>query len=407
MDYTQILKCPEQKCTGTGDSALGKLVLTKCKFNKDVLVSGVFRCSTCDAIYHMKNGILNLIPDRILKYAEGKSSRTPLSEYDRMIASGIDWNKRMVPSYHENVVDQFTSARGARETERYEDLFVDSVLDHSVKTQNQKTIFLEMGAGTGRYVIRYGARIVNTHKNGNRRFYRASVHQHKSRACQDYRQDSVLGRYYSHDEDYDENLQLLIGVDFQEGMIKKCIDVIRAKRLGDLLGRRVLLFVAAGQYFNMIFGNVPEYRNSYKIVACLFQTLGNQRRNQQIDLLKTMKRLAHPHGKVIVSVFNSAEFREFGLKKFYKDDVWPTVGNIREDPEALKLRDENILLTDKGVYSKWFEKDELQELFAAAGMHARIKQNQDLPDFADHKEYLTKTIQREVKRRMMIAEAEL
>jgi len=405
MEYTQILRCPEKKCMEV--LTAGKLVLLKGKFKKDILVNGVFRCSTCGSTYHMRDGILNLIPERIQKYAKGKSSQTSLSEYDRMIADGMIWNKKMVPSYHENVVDQFTSARGARETERYEDLFIDSVLDDLVKREHQKTIFLEMGVGTGRYVIRYGARMMNTHGNRNRRFTRTAIRSRRSRACEDYRKDSVLGRYYSYDEDYDENLQLLIGIDFQEGMIKKCVDVLKAKRLGYLLGRRVLLFVAAGQYFNMSLGDAPEYRDSFKVVTCLFQTLGNQRKSQQIDLLKTMKRLAYPHGKVMISVFNSAKFKEFGLNRFYKDDVWPTVGNIREDPEALKYRNESILLTDRGVYSKWFNKHELQNLFATAGMHAHVKEDYDLPDFAQHSGYLSSTKQQEVKGRLIIAEAEL
>lgn len=407
MEYAKILRCPEKKCAGDHDPTAGKLVLFKGKLKKDVLVKGVFRCSTCGSTYKMSDGVLNLIPERIQKVTEGKSSQKSLSEYDRMIADGIIWNRKMVRSYHENVVDQFTSARGAREMERYEDLFIDNVLNGLVKHEQQKTIFLEMGVGTGRYVTRYCARITNNQGNVKKRFTHQAIHSRGSRACEDYREDPVLERYYSYDEDYDENLQLLIGIDFEEGMIRKCIDVLKAKRLGYLLGRRLLLFVAPGQYFNMSLGDAPEYRDSFKVVTCLFQTLGNQHKSQQIDLLKTMKRLAYPHGKVIISVFNSVKFKEFGLNRFYKDDVWPTVGNIREDPEALKYRSENILLTDRGVYSKWFNKHELQDLFETAGMHAHVKENDELPDFAQHYEYLSSTQQKEVKGRLVIAEAEL
>ena len=349
----------------------------------------------------MRDGILNLLPSRIAELVQGKTSGTEPTEFDKIIAEGIKWNKKMVPSYHENVVDQFTSAFGARYIERYEDLFVDSILDERVKQKNESAIFLEMGVGTGRYLIRYGARMLNAqHRRGKRTFYRR-----KSKVCQGYREDPVLNKYYSYDDNYDKNLKLLIGVDFQEGMINKSVKVLKAMRLTPLVGKRILLFIAASQYFDLAFDRSSEYRDCFKVVTCLFQTLGNQPREHQIELLKNMKNLAAPHGKVIVSVFNKEKFVDFGLNRFYIYEVAPTVGEMRDDPEAIKLRKEGILVTKRGVYSKWFDRHELIDLFDSAGLHATIVNSGKRAIFPNDTEYINKKTQEQIGELLILAEA--
>jgi ubiquinone/menaquinone biosynthesis C-methylase UbiE len=313
----------------------------------------------------------------------------------------------MVRSYHENVVDPFSSALGARYIERYEDLYIDEVLDNYLKNKKVKVIFIEMGVGTGRYLIRYGARLLNseiTSKSFSLPFMSRGL---RSTVCKKYRDDRILRKYYSYDSYYDQNLQLLIGIDFQEQMIKRCKENLKEMKLYSLFGERILLCTAAAQYFNLAFDQFDEFKNSFKIVTCVFQTLGNQKEELQIELLKTLKRLASPKGIIIVSVFNKKMFKEFGLKRFYSIEVAPTVGELKEDEEALELRKKGILLTRQGVYSQWFSEEELKKVFNAAGLNVNIKSSNRLRIFDDHTQYIPKEKQEDVIKTLMIAESKV
>jgi uncharacterized protein YbaR (Trm112 family) len=407
MEYVKILRCPNSNCIKSKKEPLrGLLKLIDAKYRKGLLYGGILKCSTCGEEFPIKDGVPNLLPERIRKYLDGKLSINELTEYDREIVSGIKWSEKMVPSYHENVVDPFISALGARYIERYEDLYIDSVLDKCIG-KKMKTIFIEMGVGTGRYLIRYGSRLLNNEIMLREKLILPYQWYRKQKVCKVYRKDPILKKYYSYDSDYDQHLQLLIGIDFQKEMIRRCIKNLRDMKIHPLYGNRILLLVGAAQYFNMALDDVEDFKSSFKVVTCVFQTLGNQKEELQIGLLKTLKRLASPHGIIIVSVFNKKQFHEFGLKRFYKLEVAPTVGEIREDEEALALQKKGILVTRRGVYSQWFSEDDLERVLKAAGLDAKIKSENRLPIFKDT-EYLAKDIQENlIKNVLIIAECKV
>jgi len=408
MKDTGILRCSNPGCKRTAKyPQRGILVLSEVKYKGGLIKKGTLTCQTCGAKYFIKEGIPNLLPEKIRGCLEGKANKNELSEYDRFIIDGIKWSGKMVPSYHENVVDPFSSALGARYIERYEDLYIDGVMDKHIKIAKEKTIFIEMGVGTGRYLIRYGARTINSEMEKERKYPHVPLQRYlKSKVCKVYRKDPTLNRYYSYDKDYDYNLQLIVGIDFQKSMIDKCVKILKELKLNQLIGRRILLLIGAAQYFNLALDQAEEYKNSFKVVTCAFQTLGNQPKDLQIDLLKTLKMLASPKGKIIVSVFNRERFFDFGINSFYRRDVAPTVGNVREDKEAIRLRDEGILTTDRGVYSKWFYEEELEKLFEAAGLDATVKNHEHLNSFPEDTDYLSIKDQEDVIRTLIIAEAD-
>ena len=120
---------------------------------------------------------------------------------------------------------------------------------------------------------------------------------------------------------------------------------------------------------------------------CTFQTLGNQENEDlQVQLLKSMKRLALPHGTIIVSVFNKKLFKDFGLKTFYGREVKQTVGEIINSKQ-----DENnsILRTKNGIYSKWFSKNDLEQLFKKAKIsNYQIMDANSLQPIIGYEQYL-------------------
>jgi len=99
-----------------------------------------------------------------------------------------------------------------------------------------------------------------------------------------------------------------------------------------------------------------------------------------------MKKLALPHGTIIVSVFNKKLFKDFGLKTFYGREVKQTVGEIINSKQ-----DENnsILRTKNGIYSKWFSKDDLEQLFKKAKIYNyKIMDENSLQPITGYEQYL-------------------
>jgi uncharacterized protein YbaR (Trm112 family) len=392
-ELIQVLRCSNSLCQNKLEPSRGSLKLVEPKYRRRMVYSGTLKCLSCGEEYPIKYGVPNLLPKRIRNDLKGKT-RQVLSQPETEVVSGIKWSEKMVPSYHENVVDPYSSAFGARFIERYEDLCIDNVLNSYLK-KGMKVVFIEMGVGTGRYLIRFGSRILN------------SSISHKSRVAWQYRKDRTLNRYYSFDEDYDKNLQLLVGIDYQEGMIRKCKENLRGMKLRSLIGERIMLLVGSAQYLHLAFDQIDRFRDSFKVVTCVFQTLGNQTEASQILLLKTLKGLATPRGKIFVSVFNKQRFSDFGLGAFYKYEVAPTVGRIRDDAPALKMRKKGILLTDRGVYSQWFSEEDLRRRFETSGLSAVIKSNEKLPTFGEHTDYIDEEMQNQVRKTLITAESEV
>jgi uncharacterized protein YbaR (Trm112 family)/SAM-dependent methyltransferase len=391
----KILGCPESYGDILTLDPNSKIVQ-----KKGQIESGTLLCRSSGETFPIEKGVPNLLPTRIRKNLAGETALEGLNRFDQEIVKGIKWSGEMVPeTYYVNVADPRTSVPGARNYERYEDLILDKLIDEYVKSE-RKLIFVEMGSGTGRYLIRYSARI------SNEKPWR------RHRVCRPYRSRKELKRYYLYDKDYAKNLQLIVGIEFQETMVKLTLDLLRKMGLGYLLGKRIIPIIGAGQYLNLKFDQMDEYKYSNKLVTCMFQTLGNQSlRELQVKLIKTMKSIAMPNGKIVISVFNKRKFWDWGLPVFYKQQVEPTVGEINEkDPKVKEMQKKGILLTKKGVYSEWFYKEDLKALLDDAELKAEVYDNTDLVkkfDFTEHRDYLPYDTETEVTSRAIIAVADL
>ncbi|MGI0018712.1 MAG: hypothetical protein ACREA1_08375, partial [Nitrosotalea sp.] len=198
------------------------------------------------------------------------------------------------------------------------------------------------------------------------------------------------GRLYQYDKNYENNLRYVIGIDYSEEMILHSTKLLKKYGLGQLLNKKIFPVTGIAQNFNL---NKKMLDGTHKVIVCTFQTLGNQENTElQVQMLKSMKKLASPHGTIIVSVFNKKLFKDFGLKKFYGREVKRTVGEI----VASKQDVENaILRTSKGVYSKWFSKDDLEELFCRANIPKyKIMDAKSLQPIEGYEEYLKAEEQR-------------
>lgn len=99
-----------------------------------------------------------------------------------------------------------------------------------------------------------------------------------------------------------------------------------------------------------------------------------------------MKLQALPHGTIIVSVFNKKLFKDFGLKTFYGREVKQTVGEIINSKQD---QNNSILRTKRGIYSKWFSKDDLEQLFKKAKISTyKIMDENSLQSVTGYEQYL-------------------
>src|SRR5207245_5690769 len=144
-------------------------------------------------------------------------------------------------------------------------------------------------------------------------------------------------------------------------MISHSTRLLKKYRLGQHLYKRIFPITGIVQNFHL---SQKGFDQTHKVIVCTFQTLGNQENiDLQVQLLQSMKKLALPHGTIIVSVFNKKLFKDFGLKTYYEREVKQTVVEIINSKQD---EENDILRTNRGVYSKWFSKDDLAQVYRKA-----------------------------------------
>ena len=350
-------------------------------------------CTNCKSTYVFKNDYLNLLPPKIrneictrgilARKIKDRLHIEKLSKDENDLINGILASNNMAKQYFKNVVHPTEAAWSARSYERYEDIFIINHLNKLLKTK--KVSFIDAGSGPGRYMLLLGSKI-------------------EINSCKELKKNLETSMLYEYDELYDRNLRYVVGIDYSEEMISHCAKLLKKYGLTHLLNERIFPIVGIAQSFSI---NRKVLDETHKVIVCTFQTLGNQENvNLQIQMLKSMKKLAEPSGTIIVSVFNKKLFKDFGLKKFYGREVKRTVGEIlttKEDEENAILR------TSKGVYSKWFSKDDLEDLFSKAGItNYEIMDEKSLKSIDGYKEYLKiEEQQRDVFPRAIIGIAEI
>jgi SAM-dependent methyltransferase len=366
------------------------------EFNKKVVSKNDevnLHCINCSSMYVFKNGYLNLLPPHIRDEICTKGilarkikeklhvERLSKNEYD--LIKGIIASKHMARQYFRNVVHPTNAAWSARSYERFEEIFITNYLDSLLKTK--KITFVDAGSGPGRYLLLLGSKIgINS--------------------CKELKKNPETSRLYQYDDIYDKNLRCIVGIDYSEEMISYSTRLLKKYGLDSFLNERIFPITGIAQNFNL---NPKVLSDTYKVVVCTFQTLGNQENTDlQVDMLKSIKKLAMPHGTILVSVFNKKLFKDFGLKKFYGREVKRTVGEI----VTSKQDEENaILRTSKGVYSKWFSKDDLEDLFRQANIPKyKIMDDKSLQPISGYEEYLkTEEQRKDVFPRAIVGIAEI
>ncbi|HYL66307.1 MAG TPA: hypothetical protein VEU72_04060 [Nitrosopumilaceae archaeon] len=337
------------------------------------------KCTKCNSTYSFKNDYLNLLPPKIRKEIctrgilerriKDKFHMNQLSKNEQDLVKGILASKYMAKQYFRNVVHPTHAAWSARSYERFEDIFIASYLDNLLK--NKEVTFIDAGSGPGRYLIWLGSKI--------------SIN-----SCKELKRNSETAALYTYDEMYDKNLRNIIGIDYSEEMTSHSTRLLKKYGLGQYLNKRIFPITGIIQNFNL---NQQALDRTHKVIVCTFQTLGNQENmDLQIQLLEAMKKLALPYGTIIVSVFNKKLFKDFGLKTFYGREVKQTVGEIINSKQD---QNNSILRTTKGVYSKWFSKDDLEQLFKKAKIsNYKIMDENSLQPVTGYEQYLKTEEQR-------------
>ena len=353
----------------------------------------IVQCENCGSVYSFKNDYLNLLPPAIRKEIckKGILARKikdhfhieNLSKNEHDLIKGIIASKYMARQYFKNVVHPTEAAWSARAYERYEDLLVIKYLDSLL--DGKKITFVDAGSGPGRYLILLGSKMTQN-------------------SCKDLKKNSETARLYQFDKKYANNLQYVVGIDYSEEMTSYSTKLLKKYGLGQLLNKKIFPIVGVAQNFHF---NSQLLQDTHKVIVCTFQTLGNQENaDLQVEMLKSMKSFATPHGTLIVSVFNKKLFKDFGLQKFYGREVRRTVGEIINTKDDIENA---ILRTSKGVYSKWFSKKDLESLLLKAGISKfKIMDENTIETISGFEEYLDVDEQKnEVLPRAIIAIAEI
>jgi len=219
-----------------------------------------------------------------------------------------------------------------------EDEKLDEVIDNYIN-KKKNTVFVEIGSGTGRYMMRYGARVILN-------------------------------------ENYRKYLKYIIGIDFSKQMIETCIRnlsltrVVRGERLSSIveklsiktgiplkdireqLLRRVYLINAdANKACLKISGEFNV------VIGIMFGTLGNI-----ADVRKTLANVSEmmkDDGSLVVTVFNE-RFADIGFNLY--DELANRGFQELRGITWTRKNHGGSFTTETGFLSHWFTEEEFREL---------------------------------------------
>ena len=310
---------------------------------------------------HQLAYVLKLSPDMGLGY-QGK----------RLMA-GMLGARNMSFKYKSKIADQLSASGLASGYEAYEDILLRRQIDNAVNTGD--VALIEIGSGVGRLLHEYGTCMSSELSDSGLRYRRFAP------------------AFYSYKPKYEEHLKLLIGIDFEQRMIDKSVGWLERSGLSYLIRSRILHIRALATTLNIDLD--PGIK---KVVTILFQTLGNQLGERlQIAMLKKAKEFASPNGIVFVSVFN---------KEFFKEQAESYYNSIKASVGRIAYCNNGVFLSDKGVFSVWFEANQLKRLFKLAGMeNVTVLDEQELKVFPEYSQYISIQDQKKYKKRAIIAVA--
>lgn len=282
----------------------------------------------------------------------------------------------MSAGYRRNVADQLYASLYAVSYEKYEDILLRLVMNNCLATDD--CVLIELGSGVGRLLHQY-----------------ASCVSSRPDACRPYRRAGAA-LYDPAALPNGHRLRLMIGVDFEEQMLRRAMGWFRESKVAELAtaeGRMLQILGSASEI--QIDMDETAYANSTKIVCVLFQTLGNQLgADLQKDLLKHAVQLAGPRGLVFVSAFNATAFDEQAAP--YYDDIRRSVGSIL-------VSDDHLFLSSKGVYSRWFDPNVFRHLLqSVGGAEVSVLDANSLGIFGDYDRYIDRQSQAHYRKRALI-----
>lgn len=260
-----------------------------------------------------------------------------LRKFHEQIARDKKYWKRIASSYDEALIDKSTAEESSLAYEKFEDIYLDLTLQEYVS--KGPVIFIEIGSGTGRYIVRYGCKVSETADHTE----------------------------VPYDSMFDKNLKLIIGVDFSLEMLKECYKNLKEKKLMQEYLRRIFLINDYGETFSLAFDRVEEYQRSQKVVCCMFNTLGNiDPEERRILVLKRLHDLIYPRGIGVISVFNKDELSEIGFSYYLHEKVKKLI--LPPKPKKLIFDTEKGYVYTDDFVGHWFSFDEMKKLFSIAGL---------------------------------------
>lgn len=398
-----FIRCP---VCGKGRLAVDR---SRSRILDNVILEGILYCVECEEEYEVLNGFPNLLSKKIkqalriertkkriqaIKKLQEIISFRRLTESEKNIVDQIIASDNMAPKYRNFVVDSTEAAPlSAYMYERYEDLFLRDLLEKQMKELMREIVFIEVGSGPGRYLVQFGARMTK-----------------REDACLRYRIHPELKPFYLYDRTYEEKMRMIIGIDFSQKMIESALEWLETTKLNHLLDSDTILqIIAAAQHLVLDFRNT-DYQDTYKIVTCMFQTIGNQMSKElQIQLLKKMKEFAQPKGTVVLSVFNKSVFDHY-IEPYYQM-IKDSIGELSNVDKK-----EKTITTEYGVYSRWLDEEEIFYLFKQAGYRLKkVKvrvgtedsRKGGMPKFPKDYLYVPKAAQTAARERGIIATADI
>jgi hypothetical protein len=299
------------------------------------------------------------------------------SDLDIRVVYSILAAEAMSSGYRRLIADQVAASPEAVNYERYEDILLRKAMESCLATEGDVAL-IELGSGPGRVLQQYGT-VLSPREDASIAYRRMGERLFEP-------------QYLPHRE----RLRLVLGVDFAHDMLQSAARWFRECRLQDLVVGGTISQVRAAATTDLpIQFDSPEWRQTTRLACILYQTLGQQvGRDAQLDMLRAARKLVGERGIVFVSVFNAHAFAREGMS--YYDSVREAVG-------APWYHGDRSFLSKRGVYSKWFESDELRSLFDDADMkEAVVLDGDELPTFPRYREYIKPKVQKQYKGRVLL-----
>lgn len=270
-----------------------------------------------------------------------------------IISRDLNYWDRIADCYDVALVNEDTAEIESRNFEDFEEEYVQSIINEQVKNGNKLT-FIEIGCGTGRYL----KQLVSN-----------------------------------------ENIKLLIGIDFSQKMVENAITNIKKFNFPGTFDNKVIMVRGLGEKVLVSPWRSNTTRDTIPIVICAFNTLGNiETAERRFEIINNIKQAIGENGVGIISVFNTDFFSDLGMKYYMDDsikelivpnhtraelkDLFKYIKNAivgkdfgklsklisSDSSKSIMLKDDCEIKTDD-FYSHWFGVDEICDLIKATGLH--------------------------------------